>query len=126
MKKHVRHLVLIALLVLSLGVTTAFRPPDAMDKSPLYTADQLVLSGAGYFYGIVVHTDETNACLVKIYDNTSAAGTARILGDWDVETSATNTEASFGGDTPIIVNTGIYVDITCAGTCTFQVLYRAK
>ena len=90
------------------------------------TADAAVTTGSGYLKKIVVHTDATNACTLAVYDNTAASG-RKLLSSWLVTTSVTdrNQSISFDGhDNPYA--TGIYVDITCAGTCTYDVYFESR
>ena len=90
------------------------------------TADAAVTTGSGYLKKIVVHTDATNACTLAVYDNTAASG-RKLLSSWLVTTSATdrNQSISFDDqDNPYA--TGIYVDITCAGTCTYDVYFESR
>ncbi len=42
------------------------------------TADALIYTGEGVFYGIMVATDATNAVTVSVYDGTTATGTKLI------------------------------------------------
>ena len=90
------------------------------------TSDAAVTTGTGYLKKIIVHTDATNACTLAVYDNTAASG-RKLLSSWLVTTSATdrNQSISFDGhDNPY--TTGIYVDITCAGTCTYDVYFESR
>ena len=90
------------------------------------TSDAAVTTGTGYLKKIIVHTDATNACTLAVYDNTAASG-RKLLSSWLVTTSATdrNQSISFDGhDNPYA--TGIYVDITCAGTCTYDVYFESR
>lgn len=87
-------------------------------------ADSLVANGDANFHGIVIATDGTNACTVSVYDNTSAAG--RLLMPTSVvTTSSTDRVRGFYFNPPVRANTGIFVDITCAGTCSY-VAYWAR
>jgi hypothetical protein len=90
------------------------------------TSDAAVTTGTGYLKKIIVHTDATKACTLAVYDNTAASG-RKLLSSWLVTTSATdrNQSISFDGhDNPYA--TGIYVDITCEGTCTYDVYFESR
>ena len=93
-------------------------------KSIGNTSDALITGGCGFFHGIIVHTDGTNAATVKVYDNTAATG-SKLVSYLVVPTSATNRifALSFSTREECTYDNGIYVDITCAGDCTFDVYY---
>lgn len=117
--------ILTVFILLTAGAAWAFVPKIWVLKSGEKTADTAILSSAGYFSGIVVETDGTNTCTVVLYDNTAGSGT-KIAPDWIVQTSSTNKYATLGFDPMVAIDNGIYVDITTAGTCTFEVYYRAQ
>lgn len=123
-----KKLILILVIVLSLvGVIWAYTPSDFARYTAIQTADkEALLAAPGYFFGITVMTDGTNACTVVTYDNTTNAGTNKLHPDWVVTTSATDRAKTYSPPYPLLYNTGISVDITCAGTCSFQVLYQDK
>jgi hypothetical protein len=92
------------------------------------TTDAAVTTGPGYLKGIMVHTDGTNACTVKAYDNTAASGT-KLFSDWIVTTSATDrVQALSFDDQECPYGTGIYIDITVGGggTCTYDVYFESR
>ena len=103
----------------------AFEPPHFANTSGELSADALVFTGEGYFYGIMVATDGTNNCTISIYDNTSASGT-ELIPTWVAVTNSANRAQYFSLPTPVRFGTGIYVDITCAGTAGYTVYYRKK
>ena len=123
-----KKLLFTALIVLSLiGIAWAYTPSDFARYTDVYTADQAGLKTIpGYFFGITVMTDGTNACTVVTYDNTTNAGTNKLHPDWVVTTSATDRAKTYSPPYPLLYSTGVSVDITCAGTCSFQVLYQDK
>jgi len=93
------------------------------------TSDAAVTTGPGYLKGLIVHTDGTNACTVKAYDNATAASGAKLFSDWTVTTSATDrTQALSFDDKEVPYGTGIYVDITVGdgGTCTYDVYFESR
>lgn len=87
------------------------------------TADALIKSGPGNFDGIVVVTDGTNAVTLDIYDNTAASG-KKLIPTTVITTSAADRVRSIGFTNPVKFNTGIYVDITCAGTVKYIVTWK--
>ena len=89
------------------------------------TADALIINVPGYFYGISITTDGTNTATVVIYDNTEASG-SKIVQDLVVPSSSTNRGMAFSSDPPVGLETGIYVDVTCAGTVKYTVFYRRQ
>jgi hypothetical protein len=113
----------IAVLIMAVAAGAwAFDPGNAAYTSDEKTADALILTGAGYFHQIVVMPDGSNDVTFSIYDNTSATGT---------EILPTLTFAGDGGAQAsppvwVSVDSGIYVDITTAGTVAYVILYRGK
>jgi hypothetical protein len=91
------------------------------------TSDAAVTTGPGYLKGLIVHTDGTNACTVKAYDNATAASGTKLFSDWVVTTSATDrVQALSFDDQEVPYGNGVYIDITCAGTCTFDVYFESR
>lgn len=121
--KRTMFFILIAVAILTMG----FTPNEYMGYSGTKTADTLIHTGPGWFYGFVVFTDGTNAVTLKIYDNTSAAGT-RIGPDFYCSTSSDNRTCVFGtGDIPVPFNTGLYIDITSVdATPDYTIFYRGQ
>ena len=113
-----------ALFVLVGSMVWAF-DPDFMGYTTVKTADALVHTGTSYLYGIVAATDGTNSVTFKTYDNTEATGT-KAHPDWIAVTSSTNRMAVLSFDPPLVMSTGIYIDITTAGTVSYVAYYRAK
>ena len=118
------------LIILCLaGVVWAYTPKDYVRYTPVHTTDQAGLKTIpGYFFGIVVMTDGTNACTVVTYDNTANSGSNKLHPDWVVTTSATDRAKTYSPPYPVLYNTGISVDITVGGggTCSYQILYQDK
>ena len=107
----------------------AYTPDDYARYSAIYTADQTSIKAQpGFFFGIVVMTDGTNACTVKTYDNTANSGTNKLHPDWVVTTSSTDRAKTYSPPFPVQYNTGISVDITVGGggACSYQILYQDK
>lgn len=91
------------------------------------TSAAAVTTGPGYLKGIMVHTNGTNACTVKAYDNATAASGTKLFSDWVVTTSGTDrVQALSFDDQEVPYGNGIYIDITCAGTCTYDVYFESR
>lgn len=104
----------------------AFQPDQWINQSAEYTGDQAAIAtGAGYLYGIVFGTDDTNdITAIKVYDNTAASGTL-LMPTFVVPFESGVKMVWFAK--PVAFNTGISVDITiAAGTCAYMVYYRMK
>lgn len=99
--------------------------PDHMEPSANKTADALIVTGEGFLYGIMVTTDATNSVTIKSYDNTSASGT-KLHPDWVVTTGANERAKTLSFDPPVPYSTGLYIDITTAGTANYMTYTRNK
>jgi len=86
------------------------QPVVVGDKYVNASADALIKTGDGWLAGI--HVNSTTSGTVKIYDNTSAAGTVMIN---------TFTPSLGWNPMPIHFNTGCYVDM--GGTLDYTVVY---
>jgi hypothetical protein len=116
---------ILTLFVLT-GSAFAFTPDNWMGYSATKTADALIHTGAGWFYGFTCLTDGTNAVTFKVYDNTSGTGT-RIGNDFICVTSSTNRTCVFGTGYAIPFDTGLYIDITSSdATPDYTIFYRGK
>lgn len=114
--------ILLAALIIPIS-TAAFQAIEDIRPSSNQTGDATVVTGSGYFYGIVVNTDaDSNPINVEgIYDNTSATGTRLIPRNWEI----TARSGSFGfGSRPVAFNNGITVDVTSAGLINYMVYYK--
>ncbi|MCK5019384.1 MAG: hypothetical protein KAS32_20165 [Candidatus Peribacteraceae bacterium] len=96
-----------------------------MEPSANKTADALIATGEYYLYGIMVITDGTNSVTVDTYDNTSGSGT-KLHPQWVVTTGANERAKTLSFDPPVFAGTGIYVDITTAGTVNYMTYTRQK
>lgn len=112
----------IALCLAMMGIVHA-APRELCDVSTQQTADATILTGGGYFHGIAVVTDGTNSVTVNVYDNTAGSGT-KLIPDWVVTSSSANRAQTYSVYPPIRVTTGIYVDITTAGSVKYMVYYE--
>ena len=121
-----KKLTLILAFIFLTGSAFAFTPNDWMGYSATKTADALIHTGEGWFYGFTCLTDGTNSVTFKIYDNTSATGT-RIGNDFICVTSATNRTCVFGTGYAVPFDTGLYIDITSSdATPDYTIFYRGK
>jgi hypothetical protein len=123
-----KKLFFISVVILGLvSIVWAYTPADYARYTAIYTTDQAGLKTTpGYFFGITVMTDGTNSCTVVTYDNTANSGTNKLHPDWVVTTSATDRAKTYSPPYPLAYNTGISVDITTSGTCSYQILYQDK
>lgn len=120
-----KKLVLILILLVAASAH-AFDPEEFLQFSTVKSADaNAVLTGAGYLYGIVAATDGSNSVTFITYDALTATGT-KVHPDWIATSSATNRIAVLSFDPPVVISTGISVDITTAGTVEYIVYYRAR
>jgi len=121
-----KKLALILALLIVTGPAWAFTPEDWMGYSATKTADALIHTGEGWFYGFMCKTDGTNAVTFQIHDNTSAAGT-RIGPDIICQTSSTNRLCVFGTGPGVPFSTGLYINITSTdATPDYTIFYRSK
>lgn len=118
MKKRIIFGVAVVVLVICATALAA----EFVNSSGNKTADALIFGEAGNLHGIMVVTDGTNACTLAVYDNTTNTGTL-LLPSWVVTTSSTDRTQSVGFYPPVHFGIGLYVDITCAGTCNYVVYY---
>lgn len=113
------------LMLIVLAAAPAFAvSPDWSKPSDTKSADAAITTGPGYFYGILVITDATNACTVVAYDNATAASGTTLFPSWPVTTSTTDRAQYLSFRHPVKYLNGIYVDITCSGTCSYKVYYN--
>ena len=102
--------------LLDCGTAGYVNVPPAV-KYEQATADELIKTGAGVFYGVVV-TAALSAATVEIRDATSAgSGTVMVT---IPASSAIGTKIDFGG-MGVRFSTGLYADF--GGTGTITVLY---
>jgi len=120
---------ILLIILCSISIAWAYTPYDWARYTAVYTTDQTgIKTTPGYFFGIIVMTDGTNACTVVTYDNTAKSGSNKLHPDWVVTTSSTDRAKTYSPPHPVQYNTGISVDITVGGggTCSYQILYQDK
>lgn len=115
-----------------LGVVAAMFVCTAAHAQSIWTngsgslsADAVVRTEASNFHGIVLATDGTNACTVSVYDssNSTTSGKTLLFPTSIVTTSATDRVRGFYFNPPVRANSGIFVDITTDGTCSYVVYW---
>jgi len=111
----------IIVIILLISVN-AFAVDDWIKSSGQQTTDALITTGQGYFSGIILVTDATNAITVDIYDGTTATGT-KLIPTTVITTSAIDRIQAIRVPAPVIFWNGIYVDITCSSTAKYVVYY---
>ena len=87
----------------------------AIVKYAVVSADGIVGSGPAIFYGVKVLTAGTS---ITVYDNTAASGNTIIAGESTTSAGAVLTPAGQG--VGVLMNNGIYVDLTLG---TYLVFY---
>jgi hypothetical protein len=113
----------VLMVVILLSPAASGASGDWVYGSGQKTADALIATGPGNFDGIVVVTDGTNPVTVTIYDSTAASG-KQLIPTSVITTSAVDRIRAIGYTTPVRFNTGLYVDITCAGTVKYTVTWK--
>ena len=113
--KNIIVAVVLVLALFTIGYTAE------LSSSGEKTADAAIrTTGGGQYGGMVVVTDGTNNCTVKVYDNPSAAS-GTVLDDGLCVATASYT-CKYLFPWPVPYDKGIYVDITTAGTC-YYIIY---
>lgn len=79
------------------------------------TTSQLVKTGAGTIYGILINSNTSGT--FKLWDNTSAAGTVIV----NTFTPTTATSQTYIFPNGVSFNTGLFITVT--GTIDYTVLY---
>ena len=83
-------------------------------SSGVLSASAQVFTGKNRINALTVLTDGTNPATIEIYDNTDASGKKAVVGNC-VGANLTN---HYIFENPVLIETGIYVNITGAGaTC---------
>jgi hypothetical protein len=86
------------------------------------TSSALIATGSGFYYGVKVDNDGTNAVGLIVYDNTAASGTA-VDPSTVYVASATQRVQMFSSNPPRRYWNGLYAVITSAGTASVTVEY---
>jgi hypothetical protein len=93
---------------------------ESVNLSSKKTATGIVLTGQGVFRGMLLGTDGVNDPVVTIYDGLDNSGT-EIIPTATYDASALGLNGVIGKG--VYCETGIYVEITCAGTVEVVVEY---
>jgi hypothetical protein len=92
-------------------------------KSIGNTGSGLITTGQGFFKGLIVNTDGTNAVTITIYDNTAASGN-KVVSSFIITTSTTDLIRTLSfGDRDCPYFTGMYFSISTSGTVTYDVFF---
>jgi hypothetical protein len=81
-----------------------------------------IYTGAGLLFGMQLGTDGTNDPTITIYDNTAASGTELVpTAAYEADYKGLNGFTCAYGKQ---FDTGLHIEITCAGTVEVAVDYR--
>lgn len=84
-----------------------------------------IVTGRGFFTGLLVATDGANAVTVAVYDSNDGAAGKKLMPAMVITTSATDRVQYIGFDAKEVpFFNGVYVSITCAGTVGYVVYYE--
>ena len=122
MKK--RTIIMVMALLLIPLAALCFTPKLWMRQSTGNTADAAIQTVAGYFYGMIVHTDGTNEVTINVYDEDDTSSGTKIVADWVVTTSSSNRTQSLSYDPPVPYEVGVFVDVSSSGTLSYDVFYH--
>lgn len=92
-------------------------------SSGIKNSDGQILTGKGLLTGCMVFTDGNNDATVVLYDNTSAAG--KVITKF-VVAAAENFGGVVFGAVSVVVETGIYLDISGTGATCIIYYYSPK
>jgi hypothetical protein len=116
-----RFTMLLIVIVMALySATMASGVTNRVLYSAVKTADALIATGWTEMHGIIVSTDGTNAVTMDIYNGTSSAG-AKIAPTITFPATPVTQAVSF--NPPVSCSSGIYINITTAGTLSYTVYY---
>ena len=121
MKKIALILVLTTTLLIFIPLTALCGPLEWSRSANAQTASALIMTGSGYFDGILVVPDGTNAITVTFYDSTSGSGTQFIS---PIVVAGDGGAAFLSPPHPIRIYTGIYITVAGDGAEKYTVLYR--
>ena len=116
MKRFMMLTVIIILMLASMSMALTNR----VLYSAVKTADALIATGWTEMHGVIVTTDGTNAVTMDIHNGTTTAG-AKIAPTITFPATPVTQAVSF--NPPVSCSSGIYVNITTAGTVSYTVYY---
>ena len=108
--------------MLKLGNTKAAIRVNEVGAAPL-TESGKVHTGPVAFAGLMVQTDGTNDVVINVYDAVTAAGKKVVPTALKVPGSQESWGLNI--DPPLLCDNGIYVEITCSGSCSVVPIYDA-
>lgn len=121
-----KKLAIIIFMVFAASTVAAFEPPDWTQSSVVKTADALIITGSGFFYGVMCQTDGTNSVTFAVHDSVDNSG-EQLMPSVICTTSSSNRMCAFGVSPAVGFTTGLYIDITSSdGTPDFTVYYRGQ
>jgi hypothetical protein len=86
------------------------------------TASGIAITGQGRFHGIMLKCDGSNDVTINVYDNTAASGTKLIPTSSVFDGTVRLMAISFSPG--VFYDTGIYIEITCAGATEIMAFYN--
>ena len=116
-------ILMLALLIPAPALMLKAQGAEGIKATNDLTADAAAVSGRCNLHGLWFATDGTNAVTVNIYDNTTATGNT-IIPESIISTTSAGQIAVMDFNPPLLMENGVYVDITTAGTVTFKVYYE--
>ena len=116
MKKYLSLIVIILLFTASMS----FALTNRVLYSAVKTADALIATGWAEMHGLVISTDGLNSVTMDIHNGTTAAGDKIAP---TITFPATPVTQAISFNPPVACSTGIYINITTAGTLSYTVYY---
>jgi hypothetical protein len=93
-----------------------------VSMSAAKTSDAAIrTTGGGSYSGVIITTDGTNNCTVKVYDNASAAS-GNVLDDGTCAGASITCKGLYPWPIPYYL--GVYADMTTEGTCTYYIFSK--
>ena len=82
------------------------------------TASGIAITGNCYFIGVIISLDGISDVTLNVFDSLTASG-KNLLPD-DILIDAARNYFGYEMSAPVRCINGIYIDITCAGTYSYQ------
>lgn len=98
---------------------------DGIEYSAVQSGDALIVTGNVEFHGITITGDGTNSITVDIHNGTTVSGEKITPTLNFVQSSSAKTQV-YGVSPPVNCNTGIYINVTTAGTISYVVYFKRK
>ncbi len=87
------------------------------------SSDGQVVNSPCWWTGSVLRTDGTNDATITVFDNASAASGAELIPSNTYDASALGLNGAMLTK-PVIAKNGVYIEITCAGSCEVVPLFK--